>query len=322
MAQFNFSHLTPDCQLDALESVGVYAQSGLLALNSYENRVYQFLGDDNKRYVVKFYRPERLTDAQILEDHRFCEQLVEAEVPIVAPLNISGQTLLHWQGVRFALFDSVGGRSFEVDNLAQLAQVGRYLGRLHQIGAQEPFQVRPTLNIDDFIEKPLALLQSWLPDSIQRAFFTIAEQVRDEVLCQYQPTELIRLHGDCHPGNILWLDGPKLLDLDDARMGPAVQDIWMLLSGERQERLIQLDTVLDGYEEFAHFPDKELKWIEPLRAMRMIHYMGWLAKRWEDGAFQRAFPWFNSQQYWENQILALKEQLSALREPPLSRVLY
>ncbi|MFM2486791.1 serine/threonine protein kinase [Celerinatantimonas yamalensis] len=323
MANFDFSNLTPDCQLDALESVGIFPETGLLALNSYENRVYQFQASDRVRYVVKFYRPQRWSDAQILEDHQFSLELQEADIPVVAPLSFHGQTLLSWQDMRFALFPSVGGRQFEVDNLDQLAHVGQYLGRAHQIGAKYPFVARPTISIDEFVTQPLGVLRTWLPENLQEAFFAIADQVSAQIIAQYQPhTQAIRLHGDCHPGNILWRDGPQLVDLDDARMGPAIQDLWMLLNGDRAEQQIQLETLLEGYDSFASLSVQELKFIEPLRAMRMIHYMGWLARRWQDGAFRRAFPWFNSQQYWQNQILALKEQLSALYEPPLSLVLY
>lgn len=323
MTQFDFSELTPDRQLDAIESVGIYPCSGLLALNSYENRVYQFIGDDERRYVVKFYRPKRWSDEQIIEEHQFAQELVEHEVPIIAPLAFEQGTLLYWRDIRFTIFPSVGGRSFEVDNLDQLTSVGRYLGRLHQTGRRVPFAHRPTLSIDSFIDEPIARLRQWLPDSLQQSFFAIAEQVAAEVKIRYQiDTPLLRLHGDCHPGNILWQQGPQLVDLDDARMGPAIQDLWMLLNGERQDQLMQLDMILEGYEEFSSLDSHELKLIEPLRAMRMIHYMGWLAKRWQDGAFQRAFPWFNSQQYWQNQILALKEQLAALQEPPLARFMY
>lgn len=320
MTDFSFSTLTPERLLDALASISVFPESGFLALNSYENRVYQFLSDDGNRYVVKFYRSGRWSDAQILEEHQFCLELAEDEVPVIAPIAIHDRTLHHWDNVRFALFPSVGGRSFEVDNLEQLAQLGRYLGRLHQIAAKRPFVYRPQLTIESYIDTPLAELENWLPESLHESFFTIAQQVADEVRQQYQvkSDQLIRLHGDCHPGNILWRDGPQLVDLDDARVGPAVQDLWMLLNGERHERLLQLDLLLEGYESFCSFQSSQLCLIEPLRAMRMIHYMGWLAKRWQDRAFQQAFPWFNSQQYWQNQILSLKEQLASLREPPLS----
>ncbi|CAG8999557.1 MAG: Stress response kinase A [Candidatus Celerinatantimonas neptuna] len=320
MTDFSFSTLTPERLLDALSSIAIYPESGLLALNSYENRVYQFLSDDGNRYVVKFYRSGRWNDDQILEEHQFCLELAGAEVPVIAPISIQNKTLHHWEDVRFALFPSVGGRSFEVDSLDQLAQLGRYLGRLHQIAGKIPFSHRLQLSIESYIDEPLVELENWLPESLHESFFTIARQVADEVREQYcvVPDQLIRLHGDCHPGNILWREGPQLVDLDDARMGPAVQDLWMLLNGERQERLLQLDLLLEGYEDFCSFQSAQLCLIEPLRAMRMIHYMGWLAKRWQDPAFQQAFPWFNSQQYWQNQILSLKEQLASLREPPLT----
>ncbi|MFM2481483.1 serine/threonine protein kinase [Celerinatantimonas sp. YJH-8] len=322
MSDFNFSNLYPERLLDALESVHLYADSGLLALNSYENRVYQFHADDGNRYVVKFYRPQRWSDAQILEEHQFCFELIEAELPVVAPLKFEGESLLAFDDLRFAVFPSAGGRNFEVDNLDQLAQLGQYMGRIHQLAAGKKFQYRPEITLHDYVDLPLTELQQWLPESLQTPFFTIAQQVAEQVRQQYRPQQSIRLHGDCHPGNILWRDGPILVDLDDARSGPVVQDLWMLLNGDQNEQRLQLETLLEGYEDFCHFPTEQLRLIEPLRAMRMIHYMGWLAKRWEDSAFQRAFPWFNSQQYWENQILSLKEQLAALQEPPLSLIPY
>lgn len=318
MSEFHFTNLTPERLLDAIESVGIYPTTGLLALNSYENRVYQFGADGGKRYVVKFYRPQRWSKKQILEEHSFTQALLEVDVPVVAPLSRDGQTLFDHEDGLFCLFPSVGGRQFEVDNLEQIEWVGRYMGRAHQAARSKTFEFRPTLSCEDYLDAPLAALKAWLPESLQEAFFTIAHQVADAARSQYQPTQQIRLHGDCHPGNILWNDGPMIVDLDDARTGPAVQDLWMMLSGEDHERRIQLETLLEGYEEFCEFDTRELALIEPLRALRMIHYMGWLAKRWNDPAFKRAFPWFNSQHYWEGQILALKEQLSALQQPPLS----
>jgi Ser/Thr protein kinase RdoA (MazF antagonist) len=318
MQEFHFTNLTPERLLDAIESVGIYPESGLLALNSYENRVYQFIADDGKRYVVKFYRPQRWSKAQILEEHAFAQELMDIEVPVVAPLIIDGETLFDYQGGWFCLFPSVGGRQFEVDNLDQLEWVGRHMGRAHQAAASKTFKYRPTINTEDYLDAPLEQLKLWLPDGLKEAFFTIAQQVSEAAKAQYKPLSQIRLHGDCHPGNILWRDGPMFVDLDDARTGPAIQDLWMMLSGEDQERRVQMEVLLEGYEEFCSFDTRELLLIEPLRAMRMIYYMGWLAKRWEDEAFKRAFPWFNSQHYWEGQILSLKEQLGALQQPPLS----
>lgn len=318
MSAFLFTELHPDLILDAIESQGIYPSSGLLALNSYENRVYQFKAEDELRYVVKFYRPERWSKAQIIEEHQFSLSMAEVDVPIVAPLERDGQTLFDYKGWWFAIFPSVGGRGFEVDNLDQLERVGQYLGRMHQKVGTQLFEHRLSINTEEMLDQPLIFLKDWLPEGLQLPFFTIAEQVAEAARAAYKPSKIIRLHGDCHPSNILWRDGPMLVDLDDARNGPAVQDLWMMLAGDDNERRIQLEVLLEGYESFCEFDSRELSLIEPLRAMRMIHYMGWLARRWQDAAFQRAFPWFNSQRYWEDQILALKEQLSALQQPTLS----
>ena len=320
-ASFHFDALTPDLMWYALESIGVRAESGFLALNSYENRVYQFTDEERRRFVVKFYRPQRWSVEQIQEEHDFALQLAEAEIPLAAPLVINGMTLHHYQGYHFALFNSVGGRQFEVDNEEQLEWVGRFLGRIHKVGASQTFRHRPTIGLDEYLYQPRALLQQsqCIPAHLETSFFNdldlLIARIEQHWQADYSP---IRLHGDCHPGNILWRDGPMFVDLDDARNGPAVQDLWMLLSGERQEKLLQLDIVLEGYQEFCDFNHSQLKLIEPLRGLRMVHYMAWLAKRWQDPAFPLAFPWFNDPKYWESQVLAFKEQLAALEEPALS----
>lgn len=319
MAQFNFSELTPDLILDAIESVGIYPESGLLALNSYENRVYQFIADDHKRYVVKFYRPQRWTDEQITEEHQFSAELLAHDIPVCAPLFFDGTALLHHKGYRFAVFPSVGGRQFEVDNLDQLEWMGRFIGRIHQVAAGKSFQYRPGLTITSYLEEPYQqLLNSQVvPASLHNAFFTILDLLVDKARADFSQATHIRLHGDCHPGNILWREGPTFVDLDDCRSGPAIQDLWMMLSGDRYNQLLQMDTLVSAYEEFADFDHSQLKLIEPLRAMRLVHYMAWLDKRWQDPAFPQAFPWFGTDKYWEQQILVLKEQYAALDEIPL-----
>lgn len=320
MSKFSFVDLTPDLILDAIESVGIYAESGLLALNSYENRVYQFKADDDKRYVVKFYRPERWSQAQIEEEHAFAFELADAEVPVVAPLNIGGKSLFEHQGYLFTLFPSVGGRIFEMDNLDQLEMLGRLIGRMHQAAKAKDFSHRPVISCEEFLDTAKVQLQAsnLVSSSLATAFYTILDMVIAKTKAQYYQANIMRLHGDCHAGNILWA-GDKLMfvDLDDSRQGPAIQDLWMMFSGDRANQLLQLDTLVGAYEEFCDFDHSQLKLIEPLRAMRMIHYMGWLAKRWDDPAFVRNFSWFADDKYWEQQILALKEQLSALQEPPL-----
>lgn len=317
---FNFDTLSPDVIWHAIASVGVRAESGFLPLNSYENRVYQFTDEERRRFVVKFYRPERWSQEQILEEHAFSIELNQAEIPIVAPVNLAGQTLHYYQGFYFALFPSVGGRQFEVDNENQLEWVGRYLGRIHKMGQQSLFIHRPDITLDDYLYRSQKTLEnsSFIPNHLEKAFFNDLQLVISSIEKQWNTNWLpIRLHGDCHPGNILWRDEPIFVDLDDARNGPAIQDLWMLLNGERQEKLIQLDILLEGYQEFCDFNASELKLIEPLRGLRIVHYMAWLAKRWHDPAFPIAFPWFNEPKYWENQVLAFKEQIAALEEPSL-----
>jgi Ser/Thr protein kinase RdoA (MazF antagonist) len=320
VSTFDFSGLNPDLILDAIESQDIRVESGLLALNSYENRVYQFVAEDNKRYVAKFYRPQRWSQAQIQEEHDFSIEVASHEIPVVAPIVRNGQSLHLYDDYYFALFPSVGGRQFEVDNLDQVEWMGRFIGRIHSISKSACFAYRPTINVDEFLVKPQQeLLDSPLiPSSLHQAFFTILKQVVDLALSLYSSTNNIRLHGDCHPGNILWRDGPTFVDLDDCRGGPAIQDLWMMLSGDKQQQFIQMDTLVEAYEEFCDFDTTQLALIEPLRAMRMVHYMAWLARRWQDPAFPQAFPWFADGKYWEQQILGLKEQLSALQEPPLS----
>ncbi len=320
-AQFSYQDLTPDTILNAIESLGIFPESGLLALNSYENRVYQFRGEGSSRYVVKFYRPNRWSKAQIQEEHDLAFELVESEVPMVAPLKFDGESLLEYQGYLFALFPSVGGRQFEVDNLEQLEWVGRFMGRAHQVCTGKSFQHRPDINIQEYMLDARDFIRqgTFIPRYIETSFFTVLDLIIDETRERFTDNySSIRLHGDCHAGNILWQDGPVFVDLDDCRMGPAVQDLWMMLSGDRNDQLVQLDVLLGGYEEFSSFKSSELALIEPLRAMRMVNYMAWLARRWTDPAFPHNFPWFNTDKYWEQQILHLKEQVSVLREPPLS----
>lgn len=324
MAQsFTFAELTPDLILDAIEDTGIRVDSGLLALNSYENRVYQFMDEDRTRFVVKFYRPQRWSNAQIQEEHDYSLELLQHEIPIAAPLIINNKTLHHYKDYAFTIFPSVGGRQFEVDNLNQLEWMGRFIGRIHAVAASKQFEFRDELTIQSHLHIPFQQLQNskLVPSHLHTSFFTILERVVELASTLYTERNLsppLRLHGDCHPGNILWRDGPTFVDLDDCRNGPAIQDIWMMLSGDRQQQTLQLDTLIGAYEEFFDFNNAQLGLIEPLRAMRMIHYMAWLENRWEDPAFPRAFPWFADDKYWEQQILSLKEQFSSLQEPSIS----
>ncbi|CCN85443.1 Protein rdoA [Vibrio nigripulchritudo SFn27] len=318
---FNFEALTPDFMWYALESIGVRAESGLLALNSYENRVYQFTDEDRRRYVVKFYRPSRWSKAQIQEEHDFALELLEQDIPLAPPLRINGNTLHEYQGYLFTLFESVGGRQFEVDNFEQLEWVGRFLGRIHKVAQTKHFKHRPTIGLDEYLYQPRTVLQqsNMIPMHLEQSFFNDLDLLITRIESYWHSDfKQQRLHGDCHPGNILWRDGPMFVDLDDARNGPAVQDLWMLLNGERHDKLAQLDIILEGYEEFCNFNHNELKLIEPLRGLRMVHYMAWLARRWQDPAFPAAFPWFDDPKYWESQVLAFKEQIAALDEPSLT----
>lgn len=324
MSAFDFTGLSPDLIIDGIESAGFTVDSGLLALNSYENRVYQFHDDNLVKYVTKFYRPQRWALAQIQEEHDFSFELEERELPIVAPLKVDGKSLFEYQGYHFAVFPCRGGRIFEVDNLDQLEWMGRFLGRIHAVSSLKPFEQRPAFNTEEMLFEAKEIINSsgFVPKSLQIPFFTILDQVIDIAAKQYQAvknTQQIRLHGDCHAGNILWRDeGPHFVDLDDCRTGPAIQDLWMMLSGDRQQQLLQLDTLLMGYEEFFTFDMQQLILIESLRTMRVVNYMAWLCKRWQDPAFPHSFPWFNTEKYWEQQILMLKEQMSALQERPLS----
>ena len=322
MSVFDFSSLTPDLIIDGLESAGFSVDSGLLALNSYENRVYQFHDDNMEKFVTKFYRPQRWSDAQLKEEHDFGFDLHRQEIPVIAPLIVNGKSLFEHKGYQFAVYPCRGGRIFEVDNLNQLEWMGRFVGRMHAVGAQKPFVHRPTFTVDEMLyqAKEIIAESGFVPMSLKTAFYTILDIVIKEAAIQYRPNNQIRLHGDCHAGNILWREkeGPHFVDLDDCRTGPAIQDLWMMLSGDRQQQLLQIDTILSGYEEFFTFENDQLILIESLRTMRVVNYMAWLCKRWRDPAFPRNFPWFESEKYWEQQILMLKEQMSALQQPPLT----
>lgn len=319
-----YSTLTPDVVLDAVESIGLRSDGRLLALNSYENRVYQIGIEEGAPVVAKFYRPQRWSDAQILEEHTFSQELAEREIPVVAPLAIAGRTLHEHGGFRFAVYPRRGGRAPEFDNLDTLEWMGRFLGRIHAIGALRAFDTRPALDIATFGDEPRDYLlnEGWIPADLNEAYETVSAHALDAVRRCYEEAgeiALLRLHGDCHAGNVLWTEaGPHFVDFDDSRMGPAVQDLWMLLSGERAEMTRQLETVLAGYEEFHDFNPRELHLVEALRTLRLIHYSAWLAQRWEDPAFPAAFPWFNSQRYWQDRILELREQLALMQEPPLA----
>jgi Ser/Thr protein kinase RdoA (MazF antagonist) len=318
-----YDGLTPDAVLDSLESVGLRGDGRLLGLNSYENRVYQVSLEDGSYVVAKFYRPDRWTDAQILEEHAFGLELAEREIPVVAPRVLAGRTLHAYKGFRFAVYPRRGGRSPELEDEKVLEWIGRFLGRIHAVGAAAPFKARPTLDVETFGTEPRDwLLQSGLiPEDLRDVWVSTVDLALRGVEDHFERAghTLIRLHGDCHVGNILWTDqGPHFVDLDDARMGPAAQDLWMLLAGDRATAAKQLKALLDGYERFHAFDRAELSLIEPLRTLRLVHYAAWIARRWEDPAFPAAFPWFGTQRYWQDRILELREQTSAMEEEPLA----
>ena len=323
MAAAPYSGLTPDVVLDALSSVGLRPDGRLQTLNSYENRVYQAGMEDAAPAVVKFYRPERWTDAQILEEHAFALELAGREIPVVAPEQTDGRTLHAHGGFRFAVYPRRGGRSPELEDPKVLEWIGRFLGRIHATGAISAFRERPALDIESHGNEPRAwILESGLvPDDVLEAWKSATALALDGVRHCYERAgslKPIRLHGDCHSGNVLWTDeGPHFVDLDDCRTGPAVQDLWMLLSGDRAEMTRQLADVLAGYEDFRDFNLGELALIEAMRTLRLIHYSAWIARRWEDPAFPAAFPWFGTQRYWQDRILELREQIAAMQEEPL-----
>jgi len=317
-----FDTLTPDLVLDAVESAGFISDARVLALNSYENRVYQVGIEDSTPLVAKFYRPGRWSDEAILEEHQFSHELADREIPVVAPLEHAGRTLFEHAGFRFALFPRRGGRAPEPGNLDQLYRLGQLLGRMHAVSASRPFEHRETLTAQHFGHDSLATLLDggFIPKSLLPAYESVARDLlkRLDTLFAAHPVQAIRLHGDCHPGNLLCRDETfHMVDLDDCRMGPAVQDLWMMLAGDRHERLGQLLELMDGYQEFHDFNPRELPLIEGLRTLRLMHYSAWLARRWDDPAFPMSFPWFGSERYWGEQILILREQLSALDEEPL-----
>jgi len=336
-----FETLTPDVVMDALASVGLYGDGRLQALSSYENRVYQLHLEDGQIVVAKFYRPERWSEAQIQEEHDFAAELVAAEVPVVAPLQLHGATQHQHDGFVFSVSPRRGGRPPELDDDEVLEWIGRFLARLHTVGAARPFVQRPALDLQTFAREPYdwLLAHHMVPLDVQSAWQKACRDAIEIIAngayfmghegqkeAESTGVQRLRLHGDCHAGNILWTPvdvpasagpGPHFVDLDDARMGPAVQDLWMLLSGDRAQRTRQLSCLLDGYEQFRDFDRRELALIEPLRTLRLIHYSAWLARRWDDPTFPLNFPWFGSSDYWQGQVQMLQDQIEAMQEEPL-----
>jgi Ser/Thr protein kinase RdoA (MazF antagonist) len=340
-----YAALTPDVVQDALSSVGLWGDGRLSALNSFENRVYQAHlerpvdGTEVHQVVAKFYRPQRWSDAQIAEEHAFAAELAAGEVPVVAPLSLAGNTLHHFEGFAFAVCPRRGGRRPELDDLDVLEWIGRLLARLHNVGAAQPFAQRPAMDVQSFGHEPREWLLSHgavapeVANEWARLSETALQMVAQHPALHAHPagttaasdgTRLLRLHGDCHPGNILWTPegsegaGPHFVDLDDCRTGPAVQDLWMLLSGERPQQTLQLSAVLDGYEQLRDFDRRELALIEPLRTLRLLHYSAWIARRQDDPSFAINFPWFGSRDYWQGQVDMLVDQMEEMEKAPLT----
>ena len=298
-----YDGLTPDRVISCVESIGLRSDLRLLALNSYENRVYQVGIEDADPVIVKFYRPERWSRSQILEEHAFTQELVDNGLSVVAPIAIDGRTLNEAEGYWIAVFPRRGGHAPELDNFDHLLGLGRTLGRLHRVGGAASFTERISFTLERWLIEPLGYLcAEWVPSELRPAWDSLGRDLMDRasrLMSDYTPQDGIRLHGDCHVGNILWRDDtPHFVDLDDCITGPAIQDLWMFLSGDRAQRELQLAELIAGYEEFNDFDPREIKWIEALRTARMVYYSAWLARRWEDPAFPVGFPWFGKERYW------------------------
>jgi Ser/Thr protein kinase RdoA (MazF antagonist) len=319
-----YDRLTPDAIIAAVESLGRISDRRILALNSYENRVYQVGIEGGSPVIVKFYRPDRWTTESIYEEHGFALELAAAEIPVVPPQVRDGKTLFTYESFRFALFERRGGRWPELGSRTEREWMGRFLGRMHMVGRRQRFRHRGRINIETLgVDSRNYLLDhEWIPPHLESAYDSLTNDLLDHIENAFDAAggmSEIRLHGDCHRGNVLWTDdGPHFVDLDDCIMGPAIQDLWMLIAGNRAEMSEQLAQLLEGYAHFANFDTRELVLVESLRTLRMIHYSAWLARRWTDPAFPQAFPWFKEPRYWETHVLQLREQLDAIAEGPLS----
>jgi Ser/Thr protein kinase RdoA (MazF antagonist) len=319
-----FNGLTPEVVLDAAAAAGLDPDGRLFALNSYENRVYQLHGAHDP-LVLKFYRPARWSDAQIAEEHQFTAELAAAELPVAAPLAVGGATLIRYREFRFACFPWLRGRAPELDAPEARQLLGRTLARVHQVGRRRPFVVRPRIGIErlGWQARSQVLASELLPEALSDRYSSVSGALLERVMAGFAAAGSaaeIRVHGDCHLGNLLWNEhGPAFVDLDDCGMGPRVQDLWMMLSGPPAEQQRQWGEILEGYQQFADFDLHELALIEPLRALRMLHHAAWVAHRWSDPAFPRAFPWIGEPRYWEGYIQDLLEQIEAIEDPPLLR---
>ena len=318
-----YSKLSPETVLDAIEALEFRCDGRVLALNSYENRVYQIGLEEGEPLVAKFYRPGRWSDAAIREEHAFALELAAQEIPVVAPLLREGESLHEHHGFRYAVFPRRGGRWPELGSTEEREWVGRFLGRIHAVGRASAFRERGSLSMEDLGRnaRDFVLDGEWMPDYLATKYADLTDELLEAVevrASRWGGARLGRILGDCHRGNILWTDlGPHFVDLDDCLTGPAIQDLWMLLSGGLQEMRTELQDLLKGYEQFLPFDRREIALIEPLRALRMIHYSAWLARRWHDPAFPKAFPWFAEPRYWEQHYRSLEDQLAAVLELPL-----
>lgn len=323
-AETPYADLSPDVILDALESVGFAPTGGLLELNSYENRVFQLEMEDGSFVVAKFYRPGRWSDEQIEEEHDFTVELADGDVPVVTPLERDGARLFHHAGYRFAVYPRQGGHPPNIEVEDNLRVLGRTIARIHAVGSTRRFVHRPDLSLQRLGTDSRAFLleHGFLPPDVEEAYASITEHLLarlETTMERFRDDRERRIHGDCHLGNLLWREEtPHFVDFDDCVNGPPVQDLWMLLSGEREERQVQLRVILEAYETFHHFHVPTLALIEPLRTLRIMYHAAWIARRWHDPAFPRAFPTFDTGRYWSEHVLTLREQLAALDEPVLA----
>jgi Ser/Thr protein kinase RdoA (MazF antagonist) len=318
-----FDSLTPFAVAEAAESIGLEPSGRLFALNSYENRVYQLGDESGALWVLKFYRPERWTDAQIGEEHAFTLELAAAELPVAAPVVRDGESLFVHAGARFAAFPYMPGRAPELDDPATLTLLGRTLARIHALGARARFSQRPVLELERWgvRARGAVLASGFVPEALEEQYARVSEQVIGRVRQCFQafgPLPRVRIHGDCHVGNILWRDtGPLFVDLDDCIAGPRIQDLWMFLSGDAANQQSSWAALMEGYEQFGEFDYSELTLVEALRSLRILHYASWIASRWNDPAFPRAFPWFGEARFWERHLSDLFEQLASMDDPPI-----